>query len=166
LSSGGVTGLSSLELCRKQRPCNNVKAVLKGGLVVIETGSDKSSTSHLIFRLWSSGERDTLMVKPLNVVKFHNFVIIFSPPPLCLPFVEHLTAVVHHSMQQRSHVMMNYRCKIIIGKVQHAYSYHEMQTYIYSTNIALFRSYLEQETALSNYMKGRTKMSFMYIIIE
>jgi hypothetical protein len=55
--------------------------------------------------------------------------------------------------------MMNYRCKIIIGKVQHAYSYHEMQTYIYSTNIALFRSYLEQETALSNYMKGRTKMS-------
>jgi hypothetical protein len=115
-----VTGLSSLELCGKQRSWNNVKAVLKDGPVVIETASDKLSTSHLIFGFRCSGERDTLMVKPLDVVKFHNFVIIFSPPPLRLPFVEHLTAVVYHSMQKRSHVMMNYTCKIIIGKGKQA----------------------------------------------
>lgn len=41
------------------------------------------------------------MVKPLHVVKFHNFVIIFSPPSLRLPFVEHLAAVAHHSTQRK-----------------------------------------------------------------
>ncbi|KAB8110749.1 hypothetical protein EE612_048156 [Oryza sativa] len=34
------------------------------------------------------------MVKSLYIVKLHNFVIIFSPPSLCLPLVEHLTAII------------------------------------------------------------------------
>lgn len=85
----------------KEKPWNGEKAILQDRLLVIKTAKDKFSTSHLIFRLWSSRERNTLMVKPLHVVKFHNFVIIFSPPSLCLPFVEHLTAVIDHSMQKK-----------------------------------------------------------------
>lgn len=34
----------------------------------------------------------SLAIESLNIVELHNPVIILTPPPLSLPFVEHLSA--------------------------------------------------------------------------
>lgn len=47
--------------------------------------------AYLIFRSWWGWKRESLPVKPLNIVKFHDPVIVLSPPPLSLPFVKNLS---------------------------------------------------------------------------
>jgi hypothetical protein len=48
------------------------------------------------------------MVEFLNIIKLHDFIVIFSPPCLCLPFVEHLTAIRHQIMHKGAeHIMVS-----------------------------------------------------------
>jgi hypothetical protein len=61
------------------------------------SGEVISRVSYLIGR---ARKRNSLMVKLLNIVKLHDILIVFSPPSLCLPFVEHLTAIRYQFMHK------------------------------------------------------------------
>lgn len=45
---------------------------------------------YLVLRPWRSVER--LSIKSLHVIKFHDSVVILTPPSLRLPFIKHLSA--------------------------------------------------------------------------
>lgn len=45
---------------------------------------------YLILRPWRSVK--SLSIKSLDVIKFHDSVVILTPPSLSLPFIKHLSA--------------------------------------------------------------------------
>lgn len=45
---------------------------------------------YIILRPWRSVK--SLFIKSLDVVKFHDSVVILTPPSLSLPFIKHLSA--------------------------------------------------------------------------
>lgn len=48
--------------------------------------------AHLIFRSRWCWKWDCLLIEPLNIVQFHDLVIVLRPPPLSLPFIKQFTA--------------------------------------------------------------------------
>ena len=59
----------------------------------------RSYLSYLISRPRWRWKRERLAVKPLNIVKFHDPVIVLCPPPLSLPLVKHL-ATIHRKQTE------------------------------------------------------------------
>lgn len=48
----------------------------------------KFEVVYLILRSWGSVK--SLLIESLNIIKLHDSIVVFTPPPLSLPFIKHL----------------------------------------------------------------------------